>query len=189
MHDRRVHTCTTSRLHAVEVAANRGQAGRLRDGPEQRNRRGIGGEIAHTLCMPGSGQGWLLFFARDGFESSTAHRSHKKGWRMGRCRRGRCRRNADCRRRHEPAPEPHQNRRISRDGGSKALMSDELRPGLARRGRKRIWDGGSWVGEGAAYTLRPAASCGRLRYTQARPRRGRGRGGLSPVPVFPLATS
>ena len=78
MHDRRVHTCTTSRLHAVEVAANRGQAGRLRDGPEQRNRRGIGGEIAHTLCMPGSGQGWLLFFARDGFESSTAHRSHKK---------------------------------------------------------------------------------------------------------------
>lgn len=28
--------------------------------------------------MPGSGQGWLLFFARDGFESSTAHRSHKK---------------------------------------------------------------------------------------------------------------
>ena len=146
-----VHTCTTRRLHAVEVAANRGQAGRLRDGPEQRNRRGIGGEIAHTLYMPGSGQGWLLFFARDGFESSTAHRYHKKGWRMGRCRRGRCRRNADCRRRHEPAPEPHQNRRISRDGGSKALMSDELRPGLETRSETHM---GWWKLGGGGGRLR-----------------------------------
>ena len=124
--------------------------------------------------MPGSGQGWLLFFARDGFESSTAHRSHKKGWRMGRCRRGRCRRNADCRRRHEPAPEPHQNRRISRDGGSKALMSDELRPGLETRSETHMGCGGSWVGEGAAYALRPEASCGRLRYRLGR---GGGEGG------------
>ena len=123
--------------------------------------------------MPGSGQGWLLFFARDGFESSTAHRSHKKGWRMGRCRRGRCRRNADCRRRHEPAPEPHQNRRISRDGGSKALMSDEWRRGLETRFEThRGW--WSWRGEGAAYALRPEASCGRLRYRLGR---GGGEGG------------
>eukprot|EP00964_Phaeocystis_antarctica_P064019 scaffold38477_cov90-Phaeocystis_antarctica.AAC.1 len=42
------HTRTTRRLHAVEVAANRGRVGSLRNDPVQRNRRDIGGEITHA---------------------------------------------------------------------------------------------------------------------------------------------